>query len=76
MNRSMIIEFITNDQLCLIVLHELSFNGLFKALSGEVGCHLSEVILAFVHELMLVTAFNIAKRSLQILKCQSFINNM
>ena len=58
----MIIEFITNDQCRLILFNELTFNGLYKAPSGEVSCHLWEVILAFVYELMLVTAFYLAKR--------------
>ena len=45
-------------------------NGFFKDPSWEVRHHLGEDILAFVHNFGLVTATNLAKRSLQIVKCQ------
>ncbi len=49
------------------------FNGIFKDPSGEVRHHLGEDILAFVHNLRLITATNLAKHSLQIVKCQRAI---
>ena len=47
--------------------------GAFKDPSGEVGHDLREDIFAFVHDLWLLTATNLAKRSLQIVKCQRAI---
>jgi hypothetical protein len=49
------------------------FNGALKDPSGEVCHHLGEDIFAFVHNLRLYTATNLAKRSLQIVKCQRAI---
>ena len=48
-------------------------DGVFKDPSGEVGHDLREDIFAFVHDLRLLTATNLAKRSLQIVKCQRAI---
>ena len=48
-------------------------DGVFKDPSGEVGHDLREDIFAFVHDLWLLTATNLAKRSLQIVKCQRAI---
>lgn len=42
----------------------------FKDPAREECHHLGEDIFAFVHNLRLVTATNLAKRSLQIVKCQ------
>lgn len=48
-------------------------DGVFKDPSREVGHDLREDIFAFVHDLRLLTATNLAKRSLQIVKCQRAI---
>ena len=48
-------------------------DGVFKDPSGEVGHDLREDIFAFVHDLRLLTATNLSKRSLQIVKCQRAI---
>ena len=58
--------------LCMEVAVVL-FDGLFKDLPREVSHHLGEDILAFVHNSGLVTATNLAKRSLQIVKYQRAI---
>ena len=58
--------------LCMEVAVVL-FDGILKDPSGEVSRHLGEDILAFVHNSGLVTATNLAKRSLQIVKCQRAI---
>ena len=49
------------------------FNSGFEDPSGEVCHHLREDIFAFVHYLRLLAATNLAKRSLQIVKCQRAI---
>ena len=49
------------------------FNGDFEDPSGEVCHYLREDIFALVHNLRLLAATNLAKRSLQIVKCQRAI---
>ena len=46
------------------------FNGSFEDPPEEICHHLGEDIFAFVHNLRLLAATNLAKRSLQIVKCQ------
>ena len=58
--------------LCMEVAVVL-LNFILKDPSWEVSHHLGEDILAFVHNSGLVTATNLAKRSLQIVKCQRAI---
>lgn len=53
------------------------FNCGFEDPSGEVYHHLGEDIFAFIHNLWLLAATNLAKRSLQIVKCQrAILNNL
>ena len=63
---------VAGEVLCMEVPVVL-FNGGFEDPSGEVYHHLGEDILAFVHNLRLLAATNLAKRSLQIVKCQRAI---
>lgn len=46
------------------------FDGIFKDPSEKGGHDLREDIFAFVHDLRLLMATNLTKRSLQIVKCQ------
>ena len=57
------------ETLCMEVAVVL-FDDILKDPSWEVSHHLGEDILAFVYNPGLVTATNLAKRSLQIVKCQ------